>query len=106
MEIDLKNSKSILVTGGAGFIGNNLIRFLFKNTRAKIFNLDKLGYSSSLEAIDKYLYDLKIESHTRYEFLNCNLVYENDVNHAIKYSKPDFIFNLAAESSIASIFIE
>ena len=57
MEVDLKNSERILVTGGAGFIGNNLIRFLFKNTRAKIYNLDKLGYSSSLEAFDKYLYE-------------------------------------------------
>ncbi len=100
MEIDLKNSKSILVTGGAGFIGNNLIRFLLKNTRAKIFNLDKLGYSSSLEAIDNYLYDLKIDSRTRYELLNCNLICEQDLNNAIKYSKPDFIFNLAAESHV------
>ena len=100
MEIDLKNSKSILVTGGAGFIGNNLIRFLLKNTRAKIFNLDKLGYSSSLIAIDQYLGNLNIESITRYEFLHCNLVNEKDVNCAIKYAKPDFIFNLAAESHV------
>ena len=46
------------------------------------------------------LCDLKIESQTRYELLNCNLAYEKDVDHAIKYSKPDFIFNLAAESHV------
>ena len=100
MAIDLKDSKCILVTGGAGFIGNNLIRFLLKNTRAKIFNLDKFGYSSSSLAIDQYLRNLNINSQTRYEFLNCNLVNEKDVNNAIKYAKPEFIFNLAAESHV------
>ena len=42
-----------LITGGAGFIGGALIRRLISNERNIVFNLDKLGYASDLESIDK-----------------------------------------------------
>ena len=43
----MKNFKNILITGGSGFIGTNLIINLLKNTKSNIYNLDKLSYSSN-----------------------------------------------------------
>ena len=40
--------KKILITGGAGFIGKNLILRFLEKSEAKIFNLDKLNYASDL----------------------------------------------------------
>ena len=47
----LKN-KTILITGGAGFIGSALIRHIIKNTHHKVVNIDKLTYSGNLQSLE------------------------------------------------------
>ena len=58
----------ILVTGGAGFIGSNLIQRLLLNKKNKVFNLDKMGYASSTKSIDNLLENINSKSLGKYEF--------------------------------------
>jgi len=44
-------SKTVLLTGGAGFIGSALVRYLIHDTDAKVVNVDKLTYAGSLHSL-------------------------------------------------------
>ncbi len=96
----LNNRKRILVTGGAGFIGGALIRKLLSDSSAKIFNLDKFGYASNQDSINKKINLLGQSALERYKVLKLNLANFDQVNQAIKIAKPDLIFHLAAESHV------
>src|SRR6056297_1345677 len=85
----------VIVTGGAGFIGSNLILYLHENfSDIEILNLDKLTYASDVN----YLSSLKQSG--RYHFKKLDLVDRNAVKQAVKTWKPDGVFHLAAESHV------
>ena len=90
----------VLITGGAGFIGLNTVLKLLKESRAKIFNIDKLGYASDLTAIEKSLKELGKEAEDRYEFKQINLINSNFLEEYILKIKPDLILHFAAESHV------
>ena len=54
----------ILITGGAGFIGSALIRYIIKNTDHRVINIDKLTYAGNLESLrmvdknERYIFDI------------------------------------------------
>ena len=87
--------KRIMITGGAGFIGGNLIRRLLKTTNCKIFNLDNLCYSSDIKSISNLE-----ESRKRYEFFKIDLKNYALVSEAVNKSRPDLIIHLAAETHV------
>ena len=84
---------NIIVTGGAGFIGSALIRYLIHNTEHHILNVDKLTYASNLSSLDSVKDDL------RYRFVQMDICDHRIVNVITEF-RPKLIMNLAAESHV------
>ena len=84
----------VLVTGGAGFIGSAVIRFLIANTSASVLNVDKLTYAGNLSSLQS------VNDNPRYQFLQADIADMAAMHRAINDFKPDAIMNLAAESHV------
>lgn len=87
-------NKTILVTGGAGFIGSALVRFLINETPHTVINLDKLTYAGNLESLKS------IESNERYHFEKGDICDKTFITQVLNQYQPDYIMHLAAESHV------
>ncbi|CAL4869156.1 dTDP-glucose 4,6-dehydratase 2 (plasmid) [Asticcacaulis sp. MM231] len=84
----------ILVTGGAGFIGSALVRYLVDEVGADVLNLDKLTYAGNLESLGP------IEGANNYHFVQADICDYPKISEIIAGFKPDHIMHLAAESHV------
>lgn len=87
--------KSILITGGAGFIGSHVVREFVRNyPDCQIVNLDALTYAGNLENLKD------IENKPNYKFIKADITREKEIDDLFQEYKPDGIIHLAAESHV------
>ncbi|WP_431163713.1 dTDP-glucose 4,6-dehydratase [Flagellimonas beolgyonensis] len=87
--------KSILITGGAGFIGSHVVRrFVSKYKEYRVFNLDALTYAGNLENLND------IEHESNYTFIKGDITDTEFINITFDQNKFDGVIHLAAESHV------
>jgi dTDP-glucose 4,6-dehydratase len=88
-------SKNILITGGAGFIGNHVVRlFVKKYPSCRIVNLDALTYAGNLENLRD------VEQASNYSFEKANILDISELERIFSAYQVDSVIHLAAESHV------
>lgn len=86
--------RTLLVTGGAGFIGSALILKTLRQPDLQVVNIDKLTYSGNLDSLKA------IENHPHYNFIQADIADPHAIQMVFDKFKPDWVMNLAAESHV------
>jgi dTDP-glucose 4,6-dehydratase len=84
----------ILVTGGAGFIGSAVCRYLVGQTDAEVINVDKLTYAGNTESLHT------VKGDPRYRFVKVDICDETKIGNLFEAVAPDAVLHLAAESHV------
>ena len=86
--------EKILITGGAGFIGSNLVQYLVNNLGKSVCNIDKLTYAGNLDNLSE------LNTIDRYKLVVLDICETSELNKVFKEFQPDGVMHLAAESHV------
>jgi dTDP-glucose 4,6-dehydratase len=84
----------ILLTGGCGFIGSAVIRYLMRETRHQVVNVDKLTYAASVDAIEE------AQTDPRHRLVRADIADAGAMQRVFEEAQPDAVMHLAAESHV------
>ncbi|MGQ0813467.1 MAG: dTDP-glucose 4,6-dehydratase [Gemmatimonadota bacterium] len=87
-------SETVMVTGGAGFIGSALVRRLIRSTEYRVVNVDKLTYAGDLDSLREVVDD------PRHVFEQIDIVDAIGVRRVFERYRPSWVIHLAAESHV------
>lgn len=90
----MRKLDTVLVTGGAGFIGSAVIRSFINNFNITVINVDALTYSGNLESLKP------VSDNSRYFFEHADIRDSNRIEQIFRKYKPDAVMHLAAESHV------
>ncbi len=85
---------NILVTGGAGFIGSAVVRYIIEHTKDSVVNVDKLTYAGNLENLSG------VSNNPRYAFEKVDICNRWDLDRVFESHSVDAVMHLAAESHV------
>lgn len=85
---------NILITGGSGFIGSALIRYIIYQTQDSVINIDKLTYAANQSALKE------VENNPRYAFEQIDICDLKAIESVFEKYQPDAVMHLAAESHV------
>jgi dTDP-glucose 4,6-dehydratase len=88
------NTKNFLVTGGAGFIGSALVRFLIHHTSYQVLTVDKLTYAGTLGALQP------VRNDARFRFARADICDAAEMYNVFRTFEPDAVVHLAAETHV------
>ncbi|WFE68828.1 GDP-mannose 4,6-dehydratase [Thiomicrospira sp. R3] len=95
MQANIDNQKlTILITGGAGFIGSAVVRHIINDTDYSVVNVDKLTYAGNLESL------ASIENNPRYAFEQVDICDAVELKRVFNQHQPGLVMHLAAESHV------
>ena len=85
---------NIMVTGGAGFIGSAMVRYLLSSTDNTVINIDKLTYAGQLSSLET------VADSPRYHFEKIDIIDKEKISGLFNKYKPDAVIHFAAESHV------
>lgn len=94
MRLNTESNSTIVVTGGAGFIGSAVVRYLINETSHKVVVVDKLTYAGNMESL------ISVSNSNRFYFERADICSADDMHHILNEYQPDAIMHLAAESHV------
>lgn len=86
--------ETVLISGGAGFIGSAVVRRLIRDTNSTVLNVDKLTYAGNLESL------AEVGDHRRHHFVQCDIGDRIRIRELLADHEPSAVVHLAAESHV------
>jgi dTDP-glucose 4,6-dehydratase len=87
-------SRTLLITGGAGFIGSAVVRYLIRHTDYRVVNLDRLTYAGNLDSV------AEVADSERHAFEEVDIRDRRQLDRVFREHRPTGVMHLAAESHV------